>query len=279
MVLRVLAASLVRARCSFAVFGALIACLLLAFYRWSYAPFCSFRLPRCFPMSPPLSFLSPVSLLTLSLFLPCRIKRLAVLGVTVLATFAVCLAPFGIEGSRDVLVRVFPVGRGLFEDKVANFWCAASVVYKFRNAFSSGALLSMSGVLTLLGCAPSCLNVFSRPSGSRFLLSLFSCSMCFFLVSFQVHEKSILLPLLPLVLVTPQYVAWGLWWMQIALFSLFPLLRRDQLVVAYVAVTMVWTAVRFAVRVQDTRPWWVRRMMQVRPSMIIACGFCADDME
>lgn len=32
-----------------------------------------------------------------------------------------------------VLCRIFPFGRGLFEDKVANFWCIADFVIKIRH--------------------------------------------------------------------------------------------------------------------------------------------------
>lgn len=45
----------------------------------------------------------------------------------VLATFAACWLPFALAGSEAslaVLRRIFPVQRHIYEDKVANIWCA-----------------------------------------------------------------------------------------------------------------------------------------------------------
>ena len=39
--------------------------------------------------------------------------------------FALCWLPFltSLDQAKQVLHRLFPFARGLFEDKVANFWC------------------------------------------------------------------------------------------------------------------------------------------------------------
>lgn len=60
------------------------------------------------------------------------------LGAVVVGTFAVCWAPFLAEPARagDVLRRLAPLGRGLFEDYVANFWCSTSALIKWRQLFS-----------------------------------------------------------------------------------------------------------------------------------------------
>ncbi|KAJ1939866.1 Glucosyltransferase-like protein, partial [Linderina pennispora] len=56
------------------------------------------------------------------------------LGVAVVATFAVVLSPWITSPDQlmQILVRVFPVARGLYEDKVANIWCAVNVAVKLR---------------------------------------------------------------------------------------------------------------------------------------------------
>ena len=54
-----------------------------------------------------------------------------------------------------------------------------------------------SGTLTVLGSLPSCLYVLAKPTRSGFVLCLLNSSLSFFLFSYQVHEKSILLPLIP----------------------------------------------------------------------------------
>lgn len=72
--------------------------------------------------------------------------KLAAIGTAVVATMALCWLPF-LRSWADVLhvvTRIFPVQRGLFEDKVANFWCAVSPLVKFRNIFSQSSLVKIS---------------------------------------------------------------------------------------------------------------------------------------
>jgi hypothetical protein len=87
--------------------------------------------------------------------------------------------------------------------------------------------------------------------------------MSFFLFSFQVHEKTILLPLLPITLllsgapVGSSVYSWGvlvnnvavfrldhlLCWralLTLKLFSMWPLLKRDGLGVQYIALLLLW---------------------------------------
>jgi alpha-1,3-glucosyltransferase len=56
------------------------------------------------------------------------------LGVTVLATFGLMFSPWlsSMEDIQQVFIRIFPVARGLYEDKVANVWCAINVIVKLR---------------------------------------------------------------------------------------------------------------------------------------------------
>jgi len=44
---------------------------------------------------------------------------------------------------------------GLFEDKVANFWCASNVAIKWRMIMSPGTLVKFSTLLTALGFLPA----------------------------------------------------------------------------------------------------------------------------
>ncbi len=63
---------------------------------------------------------------------------IARLGLAVTATFVVVWAPFLANPSDalQVLHRIMPVKRGLYEDYVANFWCTTSLLVKWRNIFS-----------------------------------------------------------------------------------------------------------------------------------------------
>lgn len=65
------------------------------------------------------------------------------------------LPPFASFGAiLDPITRVFPFNRGLFEDKVANFWCLTNVVIKWKQWVSRGVLAQLSAVLTAVGFAP-----------------------------------------------------------------------------------------------------------------------------
>ncbi|KAJ3014749.1 Glucosyltransferase-like protein [Thoreauomyces humboldtii] len=121
------------------------------------------------------------------------------LGVTVAGTLALVFAIHSTqaEDALQVLRRVFPVERGLYEDKVANVWCALSVVVKLRSLYTQQTLVIVSLLSTLLAALPSSIHVLRFPEPRALLYALFNTSLAFFLLAFQVHEKSILLPALP----------------------------------------------------------------------------------
>lgn len=60
------------------------------------------------------------------------------LGVTVIVTFAIMFLPWlqSLDDIQQVITRIFPVARGLYEDKVANVWCAINVVVKLKQILS-----------------------------------------------------------------------------------------------------------------------------------------------
>jgi alpha-1,3-glucosyltransferase len=59
------------------------------------------------------------------------------LGVTVIITFVIIFFPFldSIEHISQAIIRIFPLQRGLYEDKVANIWCAINIIIKLREMF------------------------------------------------------------------------------------------------------------------------------------------------
>lgn len=113
----------------------------------------------------------------------------------VIATFALCWIPFLWDSSDTlaVLHRLVPIDRGLFEDKVANVWCSLEVLIKLRKHYDATALLKLSSLATLIAALPSSIHLFLVPSIRNFKYSLVQSSLAFFLFSFQVHEKGILL--------------------------------------------------------------------------------------
>ena len=143
--------------------------------------------------------------------------RLAIVTAgTFFLLFLPFLPPFApISAILDPITRIFPFNRGIFEDKVANFWCATNVVLKWRLWASQSTLMRLSTLFTFLGflgAAIAPIRAWLRlrnqdrttevPSVMQtvLLLALLNSSMSFFLFSFQVHEKTILLPLLPITL-------------------------------------------------------------------------------
>jgi len=159
---------------------------------------------------------------------------------------------------------------------VANFWCASNVVMKWKKWAAQDILVKASAALTLLGFFPSVavmakaawdLSVWVNPtrtaeensndkeyasSSSHTTIlpllpyALLNSSMSFFLFSFQVHEKTILLPLMPLMLLfsgaTPDspVFLWGALGCNTAVFSMWPLLRKDGLSVQYFVSMLLW---------------------------------------
>jgi alpha-1,3-glucosyltransferase len=176
------------------------------------------------------------------------------LGITTILSFIILFLPFlppfaPITAVLDPVTRIFPFARGLFEDKVANFWCASNVVLKWRNLASPAVLIRLSTLFTAAGFLPAVVGMLvtayklpaaalgpregekkakeeetSVPCLQLLPYALLTSAMSFFLFSFQVHEKTILLPLMPLTLMlsgaapyTTVY-EWGMLMTNVAMF-------------------------------------------------------------
>ncbi|KAG0146799.1 hypothetical protein CROQUDRAFT_43829 [Cronartium quercuum f. sp. fusiforme G11] len=197
--------------------------------------------------------------------------------VTLLTAFLPLLlfAPFP-ETILQAIHRIFPLARGLFEDKVANFWCAANVLIKFRNLAPVTTLAKVALFITFMAVLPGVIaliwvswtlgstrsedcrkaeTIVARGQIPRSLnllpYSLFNASIAFYLFSFQVHEKTILLPLLPLMMImSRQYSAhqldinhdweWTCLISNVACFSMWPLLKKDGLCWQYGTLTLLY---------------------------------------
>ncbi|CAN4079989.1 unnamed protein product [Withania somnifera] len=159
------------------------------------------------------------------------------LGLAVLGTFTVLWYPYlySLEAPFEVLSRLAPFERGIYEDYVANFWCTTSVIVKWKRLFSTQALRILSLVSTVSTCLPSMVLLILAPSRRNFLFGLLSSALSFYFFSFQVHEKSILLPLLPASFLAIDDPLIFRWLTYFGLLSMFPLLRRDELILPYIA--------------------------------------------
>ncbi|CAK6978385.1 dolichyl pyrophosphate Man9GlcNAc2 alpha-1%2C3-glucosyltransferase [Scomber scombrus] len=168
--------------------------------------------------------------------------QLVKIAATVLVTFALCWLPFLSDPSQalQVVRRIFPVARGLFEDKVANTWCSLNILIKIRSILSRDSQFYLSFACTLLSVLPSCLRLLTKPTFWQFKLALVNSSLAFFLFSFQVHEKSILLASLPVCLLLNDLPLIAIWVLQASTFSMLPLFLKDGLLVPYVVTSLAF---------------------------------------
>ena len=142
--------------------------------------------------------------------------------------------------------RIFPFARGLFEDKVANMWCAIHTFHKLHN-YPLGQMQRISTVITLITIWPSIMIISLFPYRELLPWAMASTAWGFFLCSFQVHEKSVLLPLLPMTILLgserglgTELRAWIGWANMLGVWTLFPLLKRDELRMPYGVLTLLW---------------------------------------
>ncbi|KAL2976859.1 hypothetical protein AAZX31_13G033200 [Glycine max] len=173
------------------------------------------------------------------------ILEVSKLGLLVLGTFAAVWWPYlySTQSILEVLSRLAPFERGIFEDYVANFWCASSILIKWKRLFTTESLKLLSLTATVITCLPSMVQQIKSPSKRGFLYALLNSSFSFYLFSFQVHEKSILLPLLPATLLAVEEPFIFRWFTQFAMLSMFPLICRDNLVVPYLALLALFVLI------------------------------------
>ncbi|KAL6871991.1 glycosyltransferase family 57 protein [Trichoderma novae-zelandiae] len=150
------------------------------------------------------------------------------------------------EQLGQMVHRVFPFARGLFEDKVANFWCALNTVVKLRN-YPVHLLQKAALGATLVSILPPNIILFLRPRKSALPPAFAATAWGFFLFSWQVHEKSVLLPLMPMTLLlagkhgmSGEVRAWVGFANLLGAWTLFPLLHRVDLRVPYAVFTLLW---------------------------------------
>ncbi|XP_059670576.1 probable dolichyl pyrophosphate Man9GlcNAc2 alpha-1,3-glucosyltransferase isoform X2 [Cornus florida] len=178
------------------------------------------------------------------------------LGMVVVGTFAFVWWPYlhSMDAFLEVLSRLAPFERGIYEDYVANFWCTTSVLIKWKRLYTVQSMKLLSLGATVISCLPSMIQQIRAPSNQGFLYGLLNSSFSFYLFSFQVHEKSILLPLLPASLLALKEPFLFSWITHYALLSMFPLLCRDKLVLPYIALFALFFLLYYAPGGrQDTR--------------------------
>ncbi|XP_035509151.1 dolichyl pyrophosphate Man9GlcNAc2 alpha-1,3-glucosyltransferase [Morone saxatilis] len=211
------------------VLGSVAFCLALNYKQmelYHALPFFCYLLGKCIKLGP----------MGRGFFLLVRIAS------TVLVTFALCWLPFLSDPSQalQVVRRIFPVARGLFEDKVANTWCSLNILIKIRSILSSDSQIYLSTACTLLAVLPSSVKLLMKPTFWQFKLALANSALAFFLFSYQVHEKSILLAALPVCLLLNDLPLVAIWFLLTSTFSMLPLFLKDGLLVPYVVTSLAF---------------------------------------
>jgi alpha-1,3-glucosyltransferase len=187
--------------------------------------------------------------------------RVTVLGSTVVACFVLLWWPFVAYGPDNttyadralhVLRRIIPLQRGLFEGKVSNLWCALSVrPISIRRRIPEHLQPIAALLLTLLLLIPSSYKMFQSGLGgvvtSRhrelLLWGATNSALAFFLASFQVHEKSLLLALAPCSMLWTLDTTFVRWFCIVTTWTLWPLIQIDQLQTAYVCLILIFLSV------------------------------------
>lgn len=159
------------------------------------------------------------------------LKNLFLIGIVTILSFLLLWFPFfqSIDDAKHVISRIFPVNRGIFEDKVATFWCVSSVIFKQLRHLPHELMVSVCTICVLIACTPSLIMLFKQTTKFNMIRALFCCSLAFFLFSFHVHEKSILFPGVIMTLYIPYDNIFALWFLTISSLSIYPLLLVDNI--------------------------------------------------
>jgi alpha-1,3-glucosyltransferase len=156
-------------------------------------------------------------------------------GIVTISSLCLIWSPWLFyQNYQNVLQRIFPIWRGIFEDKVATFWCVLNIFYKLSK-LSQGLLIKCSLLLTVMSTIIPIICMLFGNNFSRkiFNLSFFIVSFGFYLFSFHVHEKTIIVPYLAYLLcffkikeILPSFNL-------IAMFSMYPMLKRENQIIPY----------------------------------------------
>ena len=157
-----------------------------------------------------------------------------------------------------VLKRIFPISRGVFQDKVASFWFVLTIFFKFQNFLSVSTISAMTAVTTLIMSCPFLFLLWKHRNPQSFLLSLSGVSLSFYLFSYHVHEKTILVPLLPITFATifnnPMVFQFSI---ILSTFSMYPLLVQDGLVLPYFVLQTLFYVLS-GIHIQNIETWTLK---------------------
>ena len=162
--------------------------------------------------------------------------------ITIITNVIIYLPWLKTNKINDVFSRIFPVRRGIYEDKVATFWCTLNIFYKLNNHFKTEHLIRLALIFTIIGCLVPIFAIFRTAKITKKICTqcFFIVSFAFYLFSFHVHEKTIIVPFLAYILNLPNMKNILPSFTLIGMFSLFPLLKRENQIIPYYLNTIVF---------------------------------------
>ena len=157
---------------------------------------------------------------------------------------------------NDVFLRIFPVRRGIYEDKVATFWCTLNIFYKLNNHFNNNTLIELALIFTIFGCLVPVIAIFKSKKITEKICTqcFFIVSFSFYLFSFHVHEKTIIVTFLVYLLNLPNMKNILPSFTLIGMFSLFPLLKRENQIMPYYLLSILFYLIsKYSLKLIDVK--------------------------
>ncbi|XP_062867306.1 probable dolichyl pyrophosphate Glc1Man9GlcNAc2 alpha-1,3-glucosyltransferase isoform X2 [Trichomycterus rosablanca] len=183
------------------------------------------------------------------------IFRLVALGVIVLSTFALSFLPFILLGQvPQVLSRLFPFKRGLCHAYWApNIWALYNIADKALSMLGLNDRWFGSGIPALgsslrVSCSDTCLYT-TVHFGKGFLRCMVICALGSFMFGWHVHEKAILMAILPFSLLAVESKEDARTFLILSTtghFSLLPLLFTAQELPIKIIIMLLFTVFSFS---------------------------------
>jgi len=197
-----------------------------------------------------------------------------VYGGAVISTATLTLLPFLSSWRQNlpqIMHRLFPLARGLFEDKVANVWCTLHTVLKLRKHFDESQQLQLATLATLIFAIAPCLKLLKSQKLSTMITCSSASALGFFLFSFQVHEKQALLFIVPACALLGESTLFTLVYAHTAFFSMMPLFAKDGLLDHYFAMRIMSIGVFILLKDQIKND--INRMQTLCPGLVTGGRF------
>lgn len=183
------------------------------------------------------------------------IKYATYIVISISITTLIIFYPWlSIPELSNIFHRIFPVSRGLYEDKVSNVWCTIYTILPRSIRPSNLPSIQLCTFMTLITTLPFCISIMKDPySFSGIMCNISGAALSSYLFSFQVHEKQILLPLVPIAALYDTFPNTSTYFSFIATFSIFPLLYREGCFTAYIAMIGIHFITTFFIAGRDVK--------------------------